>query len=91
MKVTKIRMRHGCQYSDNVVEIDSLYIPDCKEPGFYAKESIHDYVKKHPNSIYVDRYPYPNVVPAVSANGEKYVRSESNDTVNDNLLKLPRE
>ena len=36
-------------------------------------------------------FPYPDVVPAVSSNGEKYVRSEPNDTVNDNLLKLPRE
>jgi len=28
--------------------------------------------------------------PAISANGEKYVRSEPNDTPSDNLLKLPR-
>nr|WP_296463230.1 DUF3892 domain-containing protein [uncultured Acetatifactor sp.] len=34
--------------------------------------------------------PYPNLYPALSSNGEKYVRSEPNDTPNDNLLKLPR-
>nr|WP_296488697.1 DUF3892 domain-containing protein [uncultured Acetatifactor sp.] len=33
---------------------------------------------------------YPNLCPALSSNGEKYVRSEPNDTPNDNLLKLPR-
>ena len=91
MRVTKIRMRFGCNYSNNVLEIDSLYIPDCDRPGFYKKEVVHDYLKKNPNSIKVDRYPFPFVVPAVSVNGEKYVRSEPNDTVNDNLLKLPRE
>lgn len=84
-------MRLGCLYSNNVLEIDSVYIPDCNNPGFFKKEIIHDYVQKHPNSIYVDRFPHPKVVPAVSANGEKYIRSEPNNTVNDNLLKLPRE
>ena len=91
MKVTKIRMRVGCKYSDNVLEIDSLYIPDCTRPGYYKKENVHEYLKNNPGTIYVDRYPYPNVVPATSVYGEKYVRSEPNDTVNDNLLKLPRE
>ncbi len=33
---------------------------------------------------------YPDLVPATSARGEKYVRSAPNDTPNDNLLKLPR-
>ena len=90
MKITKIHMRHGCEYSDNVLEIESVYIPDCVNPKFYSKEDVHDYLKKHPGTIYVDRYPYPNVIPAVSQNGEKYIRSEPNDTTNDNLLKLPR-
>lgn len=91
MKATKIRMRYGCQYSNNVLEIDSVYIADCSYPGFYKKEALHDYLKEHPGSIYVDRYPYPQLVPAVSVNDEKYIRSEPNDTERDNLLKLPRE
>ena len=33
---------------------------------------------------------YFNLIPMVSALGEKYVRSEANDTINDNLLNLPR-
>lgn len=91
MKITKIKMRRGCEYSDDVLEIDSLYIPDCKEPGYYSKASVHDYVKKYPDSIYVDIKPYPFLVAVVSANGEKYVRSEPDEYKKDNLLKLPKE
>lgn len=91
MKAIKIKMRYGCQYSDDVLEIDSIYITGCNNPGYFKKEIIHDYLKNHPNSIQVDRYPYPYLVPATSGNGEKYVRSEPNDSTKDNLLKLPRE
>lgn len=90
MKATKIKMKPGCGRSDNVREISEIYLVDNQNNGFYAKESIHDFLKEHPNSIYVDIYPYPDLVPATSMYGEKYVRSEPNDTVNDNLLKLPR-
>ena len=90
MKVTKIKMRRGREYSDNVLEIDSLYIPDCVMPGYYKKEEIHKYLKTHPNSIYVDMNPYPYLEPAISANGELYVRSELNQYKKDNLLNLPR-
>ena len=91
MKVTKIKMKPGCHYSSSLVEIDQLYITGCDEPGFYKKSVVHDYVKDHPGSIKVDRYPYPNVIDAVSSNGEKYVRSSPNDYTHDNLLDLPRE
>ena len=33
--------------------------------------------------------PYPDLIPVVSSKGEKYVRSEPNDTPRDNLLRLP--
>lgn len=91
MKAIKIKMRYGCQYSDNVLGIDSIYVTGCNNPGFFKKEVFHDYLKDHPGSIYVDRYPFPQLVPAVSGNGEKYVHSEPNDTERDNLLKLSRE
>lgn len=90
MKATGIHMRLGCNNSDNVLEIDSIYIEGCSNPGWFKKEDIHDYLKKNPNTIYVNRSPFPYLIPATSAYGEKYVRSEPNDTVNDNLLKLPR-
>ena len=60
-------------------------------PGFFKKSVIHDYVKEHPSSIQVKIYPYPDVVPATSINGEKYVRSSPNGSERDNLLSLPRE
>lgn len=91
MKAVKIKMRYGCLYSDNVLEIDSIYIVECSNPGFFKKEVLHDYLLEHPGTIKVNRYPYPDVVPAVSGNGEKYVRSEPNSSTRDNLLELPRE
>ena len=91
MKATKIKMKLGCTNSTKTTEIDQIYIEGCNEPGYYYKATIYDYVKQHPNSIQVNIYPYPDLVPALSSNGEKYVRSEPNDTPSDNLLKLPRE
>lgn len=90
MTATKIRMKAGCGYSQNLLEIDSIYLEGCTEPGLYKKETVHDYVKSHPNSIKVNIYPYPVLVPATSVSGEKYVRSAPNNTQSDNLLKLPR-
>ena len=61
-------------------------LSELKEKGV-----IHDYVKENPGSIQVDIRPNPNVVAAVSVNGEKYVRSAPNAYGHDNLLSLPRE
>ena len=91
MQVTKIKMKPGCYNSSNLVEIDQLYITGCENPGYFKKATIYDYVKKNPGKIKVNIYPYPVVMPAVSLNGEKYVRSSSNNYLHDNLLKLPRE
>lgn len=90
MKATKIRMKCGCKYSTKTTEIADIYVVGCTNPGFFSKENLHNYLKDHPGTIYVDISPYPQLLPATSANGEKYVRSEAYDTPNDNLLKLPR-
>ena len=82
MKATKIRMKTGYEYSAKVTEISEIYIEGCTNPGFF--------LKSNPCSIQVNIYPYPSLIPALSSNGEKYVRSEPNDTPYDNLLKLPR-
>ena len=42
---TKIRMRPGCGNSWQLTEIDSIYLEGLNKPGFYTKESIHDYLK----------------------------------------------
>ena len=72
----------------NLTEIDQVFIP---EFGYIQKATAYDYLKSNPNTISVGLSPYPYVVPALSKNYEKYVRSASNDSTNDNLLKLPRE
>lgn len=90
MYATKIKMKPGCSNSTKTTEIDQIYIEGCTTPGFYYKSTIYDYLKQNPNSIKVKLYPYPNLIPALSSRYEKYVRSEPNDTPNDNLLKLPR-
>lgn len=91
MYATKIKMQRGCYYSQSLLEIDEIYIEGCTAPGFFKKSIIHDYLKENPGTIKIDIYPYPEAVPAVSANGEKYVRSSPNSSTRDNLLQLPRE
>lgn len=90
MYAKKIKMQQGCANSSNPQEIAEVYVDGCNNPGFFTKATLHDYLVDHPQTIVVNISPYPYVVPAKSSRGEKYVRSESNDTPNDNLLKLPR-
>ena len=89
MKATKILMTFG-HSNGGLLEIDSIYLEGCTSPGFYKKAAVHDYLKEHPGTIQVGIYPYPEVVPAVSQYGEKYVRSSPNGYGYDNLLSLPR-
>lgn len=91
MFATKLKMKSGCYTSQNLLEIDEIYIEGCDNPGFFPKGDLHDYVEKHPKSIQVKIWPYPNIIPAISPHGEKYVRSTPNDLTHDNLLDLPRE
>lgn len=86
----KIKMQQGCANSTSTQEIAEIYIDGCNNPGFFPKATLHNYLVKEPNSIKVNISPYPFLVPATSSRNEKYVRSEPNDTTNDNLLKLPR-
>lgn len=90
MYATKIHMNSGCQNSNYLTDIDTIYLEGDNTNQYYKKGVLHDYLKKHPNSIKVKISPYPYLVPAISSKREKYVRSEPNDSVNDNLLKLPR-
>jgi len=88
---TKIRMKTGCYYHDDLTEIDEIYLQGDAYWGYYKKAVVHDLVKLHPGSVVVNLYPYPKVIDAVSVYGEKYVRSQANGTTRDNLLQLPRE
>lgn len=91
MYANKIKMKSGCYTSQNLLEIDEIYIEGCDNPGFFSKAILHDHLKEHPGSIQVKIWPYPNVIPAISSHNEKYVRSTPNDYTHDNLLDLPRE
>ena len=75
MLAEKIKMRDGCYNSNSLVEIDKIYISGCSKPGWFDKSIIHDYLKTNPNSIKVNRWPYPYLTPATSQYGEKYVKS----------------
>lgn len=90
MKATKIRMKPGCGSSKDLLEIDEIYLSGSSNDGFYKKAVVHDHLKTYPGSIQVNIYPYPDCIPAMSAKGEKYVRSTPNNTQHDNLLSLPR-
>lgn len=90
IKATKIKMHSGKQQSNSVTEIESIYLIGVSEEGFYKKEDIHDFIVKNPEDpIYVNIEPNPKLIAAIK-NGQKYVRSEPNETPEDNLLKLPR-
>ena len=91
MYATKIEMKPGCYSSSDLLEIDSIYIEDCENPGFFKKAVLHNFLKENPGTIQVNIWPYPNVIPATSSAGEKYVRSSPNDYTHDNLIDLPRE
>lgn len=91
IKATRIKMKNNCFYSDNLLEIDQIYLEGCDTPGYYSKEIIHDFLIGHPNSIEVNIFPYPDLQPMVSVNGEKFVRSIPNQGAYDNLLRLPRD
>jgi hypothetical protein len=91
MYAKKIKMQQGCSSSSNTQEIAEIYVDGCNNPGFFPKATLHDYLVKNPSSISVYIAPnYPYLLPATSVNSVKYVRSEPNDTLHDNLLKLPR-
>lgn len=83
-------MQLGKEKSITLTEIDLIYLTGVLEEGFYSKEMVHDHIKNKPESpVHVNIEPFPKLIPAIK-NGQKYVRSEPNETTSDNLLKLPR-
>lgn len=83
-------MHDGMEESNSVLEIKDIYIKGAVEEKFYPKENVHDFINNNPDTpVKVDIYPYPKLI-AVTKGSQKYVRSEANDSIHDNLLKLPR-
>ena len=60
MKATKIKMKSGCYNSTKTTEISKIYIEGCKNPGFFDKSVLHDYLQTNPHSIQVNISPYPD-------------------------------
>ncbi|EMF0103001.1 DUF3892 domain-containing protein [Enterococcus hirae] len=91
IKATKIKINDVKSNVNPLIEIKEIYLDGVKSPGLYTKESIYDFLIKNPDSKIVVNIPsFPKLLPA--ANGDqKYVRSQPNDSEDDNLLKLPRE
>lgn len=91
IKVVKIRMKDYCKGSLHLKEIKELKLEgDMTNPGWFSKESIHDYVKNNKGIINVNIYPYPKLI-AVTTQNERYVKSTPNKYGFDNLFELPRE
>lgn len=89
--VTFIKMKDGCNYSNKQEEIDSLYLTgSLSNPGWYKKEEVFNLIKYNSWIIKVNIAPFPVLVPTISINGEKYVKSVSDNTSKDNLMSLPR-
>lgn len=91
MYATKIKMKPGSFYANNLLKIDQIYIVEAKNEGFYLKADVYQAVKLNPGCIKVNIPPYPDLIAAISVNGEKYVKSAPDMLYGDNLLCLPRE
>lgn len=90
--VLKIKKRPGVGLLNlDLWEISKIFLSGDGILGYFPKEEIHDYLLTHPHSIRVNRGNMPFLEPRISKNGEKYVASEANDTILDNLLSLPQE
>ena len=86
---TAVRMYSGKESSNSLLEIDKIYL-QANTGAWYTKEAIHDYVQENPGQVVVGTLNGPDVIPCTSKYGQKYVKSNPNDNVYDNLLYLPR-
>lgn len=91
IKATKIRMKTYCDNSLKLEEIKDIKLEgNLENPGWFSKESVHDFIKEKNGEVNVNIYPYPKLI-AVTTQTEKYVKSTPNNYGYDNLLELPRE
>lgn len=88
---TKIRMKTNCYNSQKLEEIADIKLEgDLSNPGWFSKESVHDFIKDRHGKVNVNIYPYPKLI-EVTTPTDRYVKSSPNIYGHDNLLKLPRE
>ena len=90
MFAAKIRMNSGCEDSNTVLDIHSIYVIGYIEDKYLTVEEIHDYLRNHPNSIKADVFPYSFLIPMTGPDGKRYVQSTNNESGYDTLMELPR-
>lgn len=92
MFATKIKMKTSSGKSNDLLEIDQVHINGNVyfTTGWYTKAFLYDYLKANPDSIQVNLQPFPNIIPALSEKGEKFIKSAPDKTEKDNLLNLVR-
>lgn len=91
MKATKIKMKSGYEQSENLLEIEYIYLESYTQNGYYKKEIVYELIKNQDRVIYVNEKPYPRLQVVLNSNREKYVCLKPNAYLRDNLLCLPRE
>ncbi len=80
-------MKQGFDDSNNTWDIEGICLDNNR---FHPREDIYNQVLKYPNTIRVRKAPnYPFLIPAMKMK-VKYLKSEQDDTAQDNLLMLPR-
>lgn len=89
---TAIKMRD--KDKDDLLEIYQIFLDygsSSENSKWYTREAIHNWLNdSKDNEVKVNISPYPKLIPAVSPNGDKYVKSEPDQYKKDNLLRLPR-
>ena len=48
---TKIRMKSGCANSNQLTEINEIYLTGCNEEKFYQKAAVYGYLINNPDSV----------------------------------------
>lgn len=93
-KAIAIQLKKDITNPSNCIDISKIKIDTNNESGIWImpKQLVYGLIKGGVK-IVVDNpnvANHPDLICAESSSGEMYVRSEPNDTVSDNLLKLPR-
>jgi hypothetical protein len=91
--VAKIKMNDGHKQSNDLLDIDQLYLDGKGSLAgtWHTKAYLYDYLKINPGSIQISIDPKPFIMPMLSDKGEKYIKSSVDLKKKDYLLSLPRE
>lgn len=92
-KAIAISLKKDIKTPSSCIDIAYIYIVNEDNSGkWLTKETVYDLVASGINIICVNKKNVhtPDLVCALSVYNEKYVRTEKNDIISDNLLALPK-